>query len=137
MLQSTLSFRIEVRCWCSYLLSVAPDSSGKGSRTSLGALLSCVLLTRNSSECDKWWCLPVPRSDSSSGSKAPVRNAILWRWDRPHSFYPFSWLVVHSRRMSDSSEKGVLHRRWKSQKSPCRVLNAGSDEVILLKGHRR
>lgn len=44
MLQSTLSFRIEVRCWFSYFLSVAPSSDGKGSRTSLGALLFCVLL---------------------------------------------------------------------------------------------
>src|SRR5260370_25886663 len=46
MLQSTLSFRIEVRCLFSYLLEVTPSSDGKGSRTSLGALLFCVLLAK-------------------------------------------------------------------------------------------
>ncbi len=43
MLLSTLSFRFEVRCWCSYLLSVAPSSDGKGPRTSLGARFLLVL----------------------------------------------------------------------------------------------
>jgi hypothetical protein len=74
--------------------------------------LSCVLLTRNSSECNKWWCLPVPRSDSSSGSKAPVRKPILWRWDRPTPFYLFSSLVVRSLRMRDSLGGVARHRSY-------------------------